>query len=62
MGCCLIGGDSMKKYCVIGYFRQAHKDFEAESQFCETYREALQLKEKWIKERKYKEVYIETYR
>lgn len=51
----------MKWYCVIGIFRQAHKDSEAESQYCDTYMEALQLKEVWKKERKYKEVYIETY-
>lgn len=50
-----------KRYTVIGYFRQAHKDCEAETQDCETYGEALKLKEEWKKERKYKEVYIETY-
>lgn len=50
-----------KKYAVIGYFRQPHKDCEAESQDCDTYSEALALKEEWKKERKYKKVYIETY-
>lgn len=50
-----------KKYTVIGYFRQPHKDCEAETQDCETYSEALSLKKEWKKERKYKEVYIETY-
>lgn len=49
----------MENYIVIGYFRQAHKDSEAESQYCETYREALKIKEEWKKERKYKEVNIE---
>lgn len=51
----------MANYVVIGYFRQPHKNYEAETQECETYMEALKLKDEWKKERKYKEVYIETY-
>lgn len=51
----------MANYVVIGYFRQPHKDCEAETKECETYMEALKLKDEWKKERKYKEVYIETY-
>ena len=50
----------MANYVVIGYFRQPHKDCEAETQECETYMEALKFKDEWKKERKYKEVYIET--
>lgn len=34
----------MANYVVIGYFRQPHKDCEAETQECETYMEALKLK------------------
>ena len=51
----------MGKYVVIGYFRQPHKDCEAETKDCENYMDALKLKEEWKKERKYKKVYIETY-
>ena len=51
----------MAEYVVIGFFRQAHKDCEAETQTCKTYREAILLKEEWKKKRKYKQVYIETY-
>lgn len=51
----------MAKYVVIGYFRQPHKDCEAETQDCKTYREAILLKEEWKKKRKYKQVYVETY-
>lgn len=51
----------MANYVVIGYFRQLHKDCEGETQECETYMEALELKAEWKKEQKYKDVYIETY-
>ena len=51
----------MSNYTVVGYFIHPHKDCEAESQDCETYQEALLLKEEWKKLKKYKYVYIETY-
>ena len=51
----------MKNYVVIGNFRQPHKDCEGETQECETYMEALRVKREWEKERKYKEVYIDTW-
>lgn len=51
----------MANYVVIGNFRHPHKDCEGETQECETYMEALKVREEWKKERKYKEVYIETY-
>ena len=49
----------MDKFRVVGVFRQPHKDCEAETQDCESYAEALVLKVKWKKERKYKKVFIE---
>lgn len=52
----------MKKYVVIGNFRQPHKDCEGESQECETYMEALQVRAEWEKEQKYKEVFISKLR
>ena len=52
----------MKEYVVIGYFRQPHKDCEAVWRYCDSYDSALLLKEKWKKERKYKEVYIEIFK
>lgn len=46
------------KFDVVGTFRQAHKDCEGDTQRCNSYDEALKLKEEWKKEKKYKDVFI----
>lgn len=51
----------MREYVVVGFFRQPHKDCEAETQTCKTYNEALLLKAEWKKQRKYKQVCIVKY-
>lgn len=45
-------------YIVVGTFRRAHKDCEGETKDCNTYREALKLKEEWQQNKKYKKVFI----
>ena len=49
----------MGKYIVIGNIKRARKDYDGETQNCETYEEALKVKEEWKRSNKYKEVFIE---
>lgn len=46
------------KYIVVGTFKRTHKDCEGETQECETYREAVELKKLWQQSKKYKKVCI----
>lgn len=46
------------KYTVVGTFRRARKDCEGETQDCENYSAALQVKAEWKKSKKYKRVLI----
>ena len=49
----------MSKYVVVGNLKRARKDCDGETQNCETYEEALKVKEEWKRSNKYKEVFIE---
>ncbi len=46
------------KYIVVGTFRRAHKDCEGETQVCNSYAEALAVKEEFKNNKKYKKVII----
>jgi len=46
------------KYCVVGTFKRKRKDCEGETQDCESYSEALRVKEEWKRSNKYKAVII----
>lgn len=57
----MIGGSIMGKYIVVGNFKRARKDHDGETQECNTYEEALKVKEEWQKSNKYREVVIDKW-
>ena len=51
----------MSKYIVVGNLKRARKDHDGETQECNTYEEALKVKEEWQKSNKYREVVIDKW-